>query len=110
GHRFLCPYRLFVSFSTFFFLLLLRLPPLSTLFPYTTLFRSICNRLFQIIVTVLFLTRKKPVRTYTGHPNSPELLNLSSSLSLTGHPSISSHQPYIGHYLRSENDHSSYYN
>src|SRR6266542_5957597 len=31
----------FYIFSLFFFLLMIRLPPISTLFPYTTLFRSI---------------------------------------------------------------------
>src|SRR5438552_18868652 len=32
--------RLFVLFDTFFFFLMIRRPPRSTLFPYTTLFRS----------------------------------------------------------------------
>src|SRR5215475_15027972 len=32
--------RLFLSFSFFFFFLMIRRPPRSTLFPYTTLFRS----------------------------------------------------------------------
>src|SRR5437764_4684665 len=37
---------LFLSFSSFFFLMIRR-PPRSTLFPYTTLFRSICPALNQ---------------------------------------------------------------
>src|SRR5258708_28662484 len=32
------------SFSSFFFFLMIRRPPRSTLFPYTTLFRSVCGR------------------------------------------------------------------
>src|ERR1017187_10830351 len=34
-------YVLFVTFSVFFFFLMIRRPPRSTLFPYTTLFRSV---------------------------------------------------------------------
>src|SRR2546429_9788324 len=32
-----------MSFSFFFFFLMIRRPPRSTLFPYTTLFRSVCQ-------------------------------------------------------------------
>src|SRR5207248_10707006 len=42
---FLCS--LFYPFFFFFFFLLLRRPPSSTLFPYTTLFRSVCLMLLQ---------------------------------------------------------------
>src|SRR5579863_10656285 len=34
--------RLFICFFFFFFFLMIRRPPRSTLFPYTTLFRSCC--------------------------------------------------------------------
>src|SRR6266851_7723508 len=37
---FLCVTRLYQSVSSFFFFLMIRRPPRSTLFPYTTLFRS----------------------------------------------------------------------
>src|SRR5256885_15979657 len=37
-------HRLIVNPSTFFFFLMIRRPPRSTLFPYTTLFRSRCHR------------------------------------------------------------------
>src|SRR5438128_12521841 len=37
---FLCPFFSFVVLFFFFFFLMLRRPPRSTLFPYTTLFRS----------------------------------------------------------------------
>src|SRR2546425_5245090 len=33
-----------VAFCLFFFFLMIRRPPRSTLFPYTTLFRSLCNQ------------------------------------------------------------------
>src|SRR5258708_21744424 len=36
----MCSYHLSSSFSFFFFFLMIRRPPRSTLFPYTTLFRS----------------------------------------------------------------------
>src|SRR5689334_23909457 len=36
----ICVYFIFSSFSFFFFFLMIRRPPRSTLFPYTTLFRS----------------------------------------------------------------------
>src|SRR6266496_6205637 len=35
------------SYSFFFFFLMIRRPPRSTLFPYTTLFRSACRRTFR---------------------------------------------------------------
>src|SRR5215813_15251026 len=37
---FFCCFKLFLSFSFFVFFLMIRRPPRSTLFPYTTLFRS----------------------------------------------------------------------
>src|SRR6267154_5649925 len=37
-------YATFCFFFYFFFFLMIRRPPRSTLFPYTTLFRSICTR------------------------------------------------------------------
>src|SRR5690349_24842676 len=51
----ICLYVLFIFFFFFFFFLMIRRPPRSTLFPYTTLFRSrqaarICSGcLFQIV-------------------------------------------------------------
>src|SRR2546426_10870023 len=48
--------RLLISFlsyplSFFFFFLMIRRPPRSTLFPYTTLFRSIRNKVAAFIIT-----------------------------------------------------------
>src|SRR5438094_10590253 len=40
---------------TFFFFLMIRLPPRSTLFPYTTLFRSCFRLLFLAIIQTFFL-------------------------------------------------------
>src|SRR5437763_12897068 len=40
-------YILFSAFSLFFFFLMIRRPPRSTLFPYTTLFRSLGSLLLQ---------------------------------------------------------------
>src|SRR2546422_3565279 len=34
-----------------FFFLMIRRPPRSTLFPYTTLFRSLCNTIDEVVVT-----------------------------------------------------------
>src|SRR5690554_8096445 len=44
-------YFLFHLFSFFFFFLMIRRPPRSTLFPYTTLFRSVLGK--QLAVSVL---------------------------------------------------------
>src|SRR5258707_12278097 len=38
----------YLSFFFFFFFLMIRRPPRSTLFPYTTLFRSLCDVVFQV--------------------------------------------------------------
>src|SRR6266513_4751042 len=43
-----CCWQLMLLDSSFFFFLLLRRPPISTLFPYTTLFRSRVNRLSDL--------------------------------------------------------------
>src|SRR5688572_32830796 len=51
---------LFSSFSVLFFFLLIRRPPRSTLFPYTTLFRSwllMLSGLRSILVALLIVTR-----------------------------------------------------
>src|SRR2546426_4298373 len=40
----LCFYHYFFDFYIFFFFLMIRRPPRSTLFPYTTLFRSVLRR------------------------------------------------------------------
>src|SRR5690606_41848861 len=45
-HSFLSLIYIILFFSFFFFLMILR-PPISTLFPYTTLFRSFTSGLFQ---------------------------------------------------------------
>src|SRR3712207_7687737 len=37
----------------FFFFLMIRRPPRSTLFPYTTLFRSLTNRLVVLVLAVI---------------------------------------------------------
>src|SRR6266498_4621304 len=41
---FVCVLSVFSLFLSFFFFLMIRRPPRSTLFPYTTLFRSWCSR------------------------------------------------------------------
>src|SRR5699024_12644969 len=46
-----CPH--FLLFSLFFFLILRR-PPLSTLFPYTTLFRSVSFRIVSYLTMFIF--------------------------------------------------------
>src|SRR5947199_4526984 len=43
-----------LSFVSFFFFLMIRRPPRSTLFPYTTLFRSYPFRLFRVGAAVFF--------------------------------------------------------
>src|SRR5262249_61260434 len=56
-------------FSSSFFFLMIRRPPRSTLFPYTTLFRS-------FIKEVLLADIDRPIRTIIVEPNAPfPLLN-----------------------------------
>src|SRR6266508_6871165 len=51
---------------SFFFFLMIRRPPRSTLFPYTTLFRSRANRGRRGAL----LARRRLVRVYTGAPGA----------------------------------------
>src|SRR5216683_7106429 len=44
---------LIVNFFSFFFFLMIRRPPRSTLFPYTTLFRSACAKPWYLLVVWL---------------------------------------------------------
>src|SRR5205823_13949288 len=60
--------RIFLT-SLFLFFLLLRLPPRSTLFPYTTLFRSIACKIRGLMVTVCpsqFATRRTLFHVLVG--------------------------------------------
>src|SRR2546428_6519091 len=43
------------SLFFFFFFLMIRRPPRSTLFPYTTLFRSMVNACFKVLMASMFL-------------------------------------------------------
>src|SRR5258708_29390394 len=58
-----------LSFFTLFFFLMIRRPPRSTLFPYTTLFRSQCKRPFQNL-----LSRKSTRKFFSGFWNALRLL------------------------------------
>src|SRR5438874_12315997 len=53
-----------ISFCFFFFFLMIRRPPRSTLFPYTTLFRSISRRTRSLF-------RSEPSRICRGSIRSP---------------------------------------
>src|SRR2546421_5751857 len=55
----------------FFFFLMIRRPPRSTLFPYTTLFRS---QLFMVEKNRLFTARRNSVYTFKKASNSISLL------------------------------------
>src|SRR5438034_4435632 len=73
----------FYTFSFFFFFLMIRRPPRSTLFPYTTLFRSRCtgkdaafltnvshpavaNR-FRMLRNLIYLADRKSTRLNSSH-------------------------------------------
>src|SRR5438876_12251181 len=61
------------SFFFFFFFLMIRRPPRSTLFPYTTLFRSECAICYSIIGTDMQTPNKKCGRSeeHTSELQSP---------------------------------------
>src|SRR5439155_23136166 len=50
--RFIISYTLYLSYLYFFFFLMIRRPPRSTLFPYTTLFRSQRRYYFPVLYSV----------------------------------------------------------
>src|SRR5437899_11765188 len=54
-------------FSSLFFFLMIRRPPISTLFPYTTLFRSFQQRLPEQLRDVAALAVHRPVHTGEDH-------------------------------------------
>src|SRR5438270_13551229 len=49
----------------FFFFLMIRRPSISTLFPYTTLFRSLCVTIFVILVVWFLLPRVARLMIHT---------------------------------------------
>src|SRR5260370_38359744 len=65
---------LFHSFSFFFFFLMIRRPPRSTLFPYTTLFRSMCDHILMTEGSGLFLAGPALVQAAIGQKTSAEEL------------------------------------
>src|SRR5215467_12468488 len=89
-----------ISFFFFFFFLMIRRPPRSTLFPYTTLFRSDQLRALIIaeadlgerLVRALILRRVALIESahsgpvLIGTPQSPEILRLQTFLRRNGHP------------------------
>src|SRR3989442_4804204 len=53
------------SLSSFFFFLMIRRPPRSTLFPYTTLFRSIPHvQIYQVTTAYTATARVQPVKPF----------------------------------------------
>src|SRR2546430_6184625 len=57
-----------MNLSIFFFFLMIRRPPRSTLFPYTTLFRSLrCNNPVDDPGSPVFCARRAPVAFLTDH-------------------------------------------
>src|SRR2546421_9574947 len=56
----------------FFFFLMIRRPPRSTLFPYTTLFRSPCCRVSPESISRAFRSRTKRISSSIWRPRSEE--------------------------------------
>src|SRR5688572_32051836 len=54
-------YAFVISHFSYFFFLMLRRPPRSTLFPYTTLFRSVARRVYWLIPSVTLPVAKAAV-------------------------------------------------
>src|ERR1035441_479349 len=81
------PCRLYSSLSSFFFFLMIRRPPRSTLFPYTTLFRSRLahrrRRLVQPLLRHLFQRDPELLLDQPRHvrrPDGPEHIRLDQYL------------------------------
>src|SRR2546422_6136802 len=66
--------RCFPLLRSVFFFLMIRRPPRSTLFPYTTLFRSSSNPRWRggTMTTTATSTSCSPARTRASHPRSEE--------------------------------------
>src|SRR5690554_7864134 len=62
---------LLLSFFLFFFFLLIRRPPISTLFPYTTLFRS--YRVVTVFLALLEMTKRKIVKLMQSRIDGDQL-------------------------------------
>src|SRR6266436_638735 len=70
--------RIYVFFFFFFFFLMIRRPPRSTLFPYTTLFRSearitpraLAFRALSSVIVSSFVIRASPFRSGAAHPRN----------------------------------------
>src|SRR5438034_11208071 len=59
--------------SWIFFFLMTRRPPRSTLFPYTTLFRSCCEPWERVVACC----GRRPLRSTIGRPNGPRITSRS---------------------------------
>src|SRR5260370_36376081 len=75
-----------LNFHTFFFFLMIRRPPRSTLFPYTTLFRSLGQALLQVerdgLVVLLLVPALQVVRSEEHTSELQSHLNLVCRLLL----------------------------
>ena len=71
SHTWLCLCLVFFFFFFLFFFLMLRRPPRSTLFPYTTLFRSwlILNQMYKYSNKWILCTERRPINGWSSHYN-----------------------------------------
>src|SRR2546430_17170508 len=93
-----------------FFFLMIRRPPRSTLFPYTTLFRSRCrgNNWFIPYKTIVSRSKQRPhpatfpvelvVNCITIHGVSPDLVMMDPFLGI-GHSVVAAKQCGIRHFI-----------
>src|SRR5205823_13700115 len=65
-----------ISFVYFFFFLMIRRPPRSTLFPYTTLFRSVCDAA-KLSADTTFSTLMIPCLAHRSEEHTSELQSLA---------------------------------
>src|SRR5215204_5788193 len=64
---------MFIFFFSFLFFLMIRRPPRSTLFPYTTLFRSECDRFCTGSMTHSLVPRSADTITFRSEEHTSEL-------------------------------------
>src|SRR5437764_3777392 len=69
----MCSFCYFVSFFFLFFFLMIRRPPRSTLFPYTTLFRSVHWAISDSTGTAISTSPSAPSCAWTGDRKSTRL-------------------------------------
>src|SRR2546421_10145136 len=77
-----CFFRLYSCCLFFFFFLMIRRPPRSTLFPYTTLFRSSPSEKRSVLASTSFGTAKKR-RTVYSSPGSRSRLTGSAPVAFS---------------------------